>query len=765
MTRLTTLGVIEDTNLKDGRIRYNVRLPDGTHLVVSRRLIVPEPAPFEELPAGTRLLVEHNGSSVIGAVLRERAGSPRTFRPEPAHPPHQDVYKTHEVSADTGRGLLSSGTDVPPERPITCPEIAPIFGAGGPVHQLLGERYRPRSGQIEMAEQVRLALQGRRHAVIEAGTGIGKSFAYLVPLIWSDAKAVVSTSNKALMSQLWHKDLPALARIAPKPFSVALLKGRSNYLCALRLRELTLGRSLPGMATDAEVINAGLRRIPSGDVEEMNLPSALRQRCTVDRHACEGRKCREYADCFYERARALAQGADIVVTNHALLAYNSLQHENKILPVRPVLVIDEAHELESYAVEALSFRIDRRTLGGIIHHKLARDAVDDALRQQATEANDLFFRAMRRQQPSASDVRWALRGEIREGMALWAVLNRLHRKMQGWSVPRELEGKFETLTRHCEEVLSTVHMLAHPEPEDGIRLCELAEDGAQTHEAALFAQYQPLGVSAALQASLFEVWPRVIATSATLSVNDDLGWFLRRTGASATARQPIVRQIRSPFDYPAQVLVYSPRNHGLRPEYQGDAAKAYLEHLTGEVKRLVEASRGRAFVLCTSRVRAQQLHDRLSPALPYLCLCQAPGASRQVLVERFRTDGHAVLFGTRSFWEGVDIPGDALSLVILDKIPFLPVGDPLLERQKQQVAARGGDWFAELQLGQAILTLRQGAGRLVRAENDRGVIALLDARVHETAYGTRILSALPNGRHTDSFEEVRVFFSGTGGTK
>ena len=401
MTRQTDPGIIESTNLKDGRVRYNVRLPDGTVLVVSRRLIVPEPA--KELPAGTRLLVEHSGASVIGALMADRT-SRQTLDPVSVRPPQpqQETYHAHVVAADQTSGNLTlawgegeelsatvspgrriwehlrPGTEilvarsansagkvtyrlrlppgapgeqppavvgrhahmaheepppaqhlVPPpvdpfdqmsgpppaaepdlalDRPIACPEMGPIFGDGGPVNRLLGERYSPRPGQIQMAEQIGTLLQTPGHAVIEAGTGIGKSFAYLVPIIWSGANAIVSTSNKALMSQLWRKDLPALAKIAPRPFKAALLKGRSNYLCVRRLEELPRNRHLPGMGGDLETIEAGLRRAPSGDCEEMGLSQSLTRRFTVDHRACEGIKCPRYADCFTSAPRPSPRG-------------------------------------------------------------------------------------------------------------------------------------------------------------------------------------------------------------------------------------------------------------------------------------------------------------------------------------------------------------------------------------------------------------------------------------------------------------------------
>ena len=243
-------------------------------------------------------------------------------------------------------------------------------------------------------------------------------------------------------------------------------------------------------------------------------------------------------------------------------------------------------------------------------------------------------------------------------------------------------------------------------------------------------------MQARLQSDIFEAWPRVVCTSATLALGSDLGWFQRQIGAVSEKRPTALVRIPSPFDYKSHVLIYTPP--GLVPLYEGAAEERYLQKLAAEVRRLIEASRGRAFVLCTSKRRAGQLYEAVAPGLPYLCLRQDGKTSRRELLERFQADGRAVLFATRSFWEGVDVPGEALSLVILDKIPFLPQDDPVLKRQEKLIADRQGNPFSELQLSHAILTLRQGAGRLVRTEDDRGVIALLDSRILEKSYGQKI---------------------------
>lgn len=651
-----------------------------------------------------------------------------------------------------------------PERPIICPEMESVFGAGGAVSQSLGDRYRPREGQLLMANLVRAALQERHHAVIEAGTGIGKSFAYLVPVIWSGARAVVSTSNKALMSQLWRKDLPALAKITPRPFKAALLKGRSNYLCVRRLDELAGQRRLPGMGVELERVEAALRRVQSGDVEEMGLTPGQAQRFTVDHHTCEGGKCPRFSDCYYERAKAVALAADIIVTNHALLCFSLLRNDNKLLPIRPVLIIDEAHELESYAINALTQLLEYETLVAVVNHPLTAGAADNESRQQAMECNHGLFQELLAQRPDRWSQRWALHGELQQGLALTKWLNAIRGKVALHEVGKEEQGQRDSLVLFADELLATVRALSSPEPEAAVRYCDLPEETNVLTRAAdkLQAQCRPLEVAADLKRTLFDAWPRVICTSATMSIDRDLGWFLRRVGLptepSGLNRTALsVQSIRSPFDYRNHVLLYTP--HGLAPVYGAGEAQ-YVERLTAEVRRLVEVSRGRAFVLCTSRKRMLDLYERLAPVLEYPCFCQGKEYTRREMLERFQDSGEAVLFGTRSFWEGVDIPGEALSLVILDKLPFLPHNDPVLQRQEQLIAARGGNPFEELQVSHAALTLRQGAGRLIRTETDRGVIAVLDSRIAtNTNYGPKIIRSLPGGMQTMRFESVQAFFA------
>jgi ATP-dependent DNA helicase DinG len=645
-------------------------------------------------------------------------------------------------------------------RPIQCPPVADVFKDGGPLAQLLGTRYRARQGQVQMARRMRDVLQQRRHGVVEAGTGIGKSFAYLIPILWAGTPAVVSTSNKGLMNQLWEKDIPMLKQIAPRPFKAALLKGRSNYVCAMRLDAFREQPGLPHLDETLSTLREALERVPSGDMGRMHLPPELVARLTVGSRECRGVQCKHYQQCYYERAKRRAVQADLVVTNHAMLCTNVLLAENHILPIRSVLVIDEAHQLAHYAVEALTLALDRDHFWGLMNDPVVREATgDDGSLIEIRENYEALFREVARQRPDGRSVRWAIQGELQAGLGLADTLQRLSRALAHTNAADEADREMAVL--QSEELAAVAQALAEPEPDTHIRLCELGERAASRAVDGYDLSYRPLEVGKPLRTYLFDEWPRVICTSATLGVNDDLGWFRRKVGLFETedAAPVITATIPSPFNYREQMLIYTPRR--LTPVYnpqQQAFTQTYVDALTGEVRRLLEASGGRALMLCTSRRRMQQLYDTLAPELQDRYPCYVQGAmSQPALVSRFKRDGNAILFATRGFWEGLDIPGKALAMVILDKVPFVPFNDPVIRKREAQIKARGGNPFYEIQLGSAILNLRQGSGRLIRSETDRGVIALLDGRLLQKRYGQQILRSLPPGTRTTEFEDVAAF--------
>jgi Rad3-related DNA helicase len=639
-------------------------------------------------------------------------------------------------------------------------DIALLFAPWGPVAELLGEGYRPRRGQALMARLVKRALDRGSHALIEAGTGSGKSYAYLIPLIWAGRKAFISTANKTLQTQLWEKDLPALRKIAPRPFSAALLKGRSNYVCLLKLSEVSRQPQLltiddqPSMS----ILMERLGEVPSGDTETLRLYGDLKDRVVAGRHDCAGYQCPFFHNCYYEQAKAQAEEADIVVLNHALLAYN-LALEQPILSERDIIVVDEAHELERYVVNALRLSLEYTTVPGLINDPVMTRHANERLRGQAVQSNHELFRQLSQVGESVQERRWTMEGELQPAMALVGHLQALHRQLQRAYPPVKGEEENEENARHqatlewTAQLINEITQLAQVAPDDHVRYCESwSGDTSGARLDDLLLQREPLDVAEFLREKLFETTRAVIGTSATLTVNRRFDYFRRQLGVPDGV---IERSIASPFDFPKQALLYTPT--GLTPQY-GDGETAYTEQLADEVERLVHASRGRAFVLCTSVWRMRYLYDTLWPRLPFNCLRQGL-ASRADLLEEFKSDPDgAVLFATRSFWEGVDVPGAALSMVIIDKLPFAPYRDPVYQRREQRLREAGGNPFLEISLPEATLTLKQGVGRLIRAETDRGVMAILDSRIITARYGAKMIDSLPPARRTTHFDDVATFF-------
>ena len=642
------------------------------------------------------------------------------------------------------------------EEHIRVPDVTPAFAGDGPVALALGNRYHYRAGQVEMAQLVRQALLEGQPALIEAGTGCGKSFAYLIPVIASGARAFVSTANKTLQTQLWEKDIPTLQRVCPQPFTAALLKGRLNYVCHLMLDEARQQLALPGLEDDLADLMKRLQEVPSGDVEDLRLSRRLRDVVTAGQDDCLGNKCPHAVRCYYEQAKLGAEKADIVVVNHALLAFNLAL---PFLSPRPAVVVDEAHELERYVVNALRLEMRYGTVPKFINDNVVLRHAPDALRGQAVSLNHQLFGTLTHK-PSEHERRWAVPGELQEGLALADRLNKIYKALlyaYSPAVDGDEDGaenaRHQKVMEWAAQLADHVRELAEPPPPNHVRYCE--EQMGQTGPASIALYREPLQVADFLRDTLFEPVKRVVCTGATLTTAGHFCYFRRQTGAPSEGA--IERTVDSPFDYPNQALLYTP--NGLEPQY-GAGEEEYVLNLGREIWRLIQASRGRAFVLCTSTRRMNGLYDLVSPHLDYNCYCQGNGLSRAELLDLFQNDATgAVLFATRSFWGGVDVPGSALSLVIIDKLPFSPHRDPVVQYRQQLIRDRGGNPFYEMTLPEAILALKQGVGRLIRTETDRGVIAILDSRINTKRYGQQIVASLPRARRTRRIADVRAFFA------
>jgi ATP-dependent DNA helicase DinG len=458
--------------------------------------------------------------------------------------------------------------------------------------------------------------------------------------------------------------------------------------------------------------------------------------------------------CYYELAKVQADEADIVVVNHALLAFSLIR---PILSPRPVVVVDEAHELERYVVNALRLGLEYATVPGFINDEVIVRHVNEKLRGQAVQVNHRMFDFLK---SGGDGRRWAVRDKLEQGMALVAHINAIRRELvrtyppvRGADESNEENARHRTAIEWAEELAKEIRALAEAPPPDQVRYGE-GQPGKSGLESIVLYQ-EPIQVADFLREALFEPVKRVICTGAALTVDKDFFYFCRQTGAPQDAA--IERVVDSPFDYPNQALLYTP--NGLEPRY-GQGEKEYVLNLGREIWRLIQASRGRAFVLCTSTRRMNELYELVSPHLEYTCYCQGNGLSRAELLDRFQNDASgAVLFATKSFWEGVDIPGPALSLVIIDKLPFAPYRDPVVQYRQQLIRDRGGDPFNEMSLPEAILALKQGVGRLIRSETDRGVMAILDSRINTKQYGQKIVASLPRARRTRQIKDVRQFFA------
>ncbi len=633
---------------------------------------------------------------------------------------------------------------------MTTP-VAAAFAAGGALERGL-EGFAPRPEQRALAEAIEAALGGPGTLVAEAGTGIGKTFAYLVPILLAGRRAIVSTGTRTLQDQLFKRDLPRLLDALDCHPRVALLKGRGNYLCLHRFELTRLGGELksPALLARLEQIRewAGVTRI--GELAEIALADAspLRPLITSSVDNCLGGDCPRYADCFLVKARRRAQDADLVVVNHHLLfADLALKQEGfgELLPPAEAVVVDEAHQVPDIASRFFGRRLSGRQLTDLAQDVRREAAEVTGALAQVVEPSQVLETAVARLnlaiEPHPERGSWE---RARVSPAVGAALAALTRALTGLdellATLAERSAGLESCWARARQRLAALAELTAPDVDGVVRWYEKTRRSFTVHAS-------PLSVAEAMSALRDGIAPCWIFTSATLSVGGRFDLFLSQLGIedAETVSLP------SPFDYRRNALAYLPPGIPL-PEHP-----EFVARMLDRVLPVLEYSGGRAFLLFTShrnlRLAAEQLAARTE--LPLLIQGEMP---RHRLLEEFRRSGNGVLLGAASFWQGVDVAGAALSCVVIDKLPFAPPDDPLLEARLKQIRASGGNPFFDYQLPAAVLALKQGVGRLIRDYADRGVLVLCDPRLESKPYGRVFLDSLPEMEVTRELRDVARFF-------
>ncbi len=632
--------------------------------------------------------------------------------------------------------------------------MAEVFGPGGLLEKC-HPGYEFRRSQLEMAEILEEAFVGKHHAIVEAGTGTGKTLAYLIPAIRSGRRVVVSTATKSLQEQLFSKDVPFLRKHFAPELNVAVMKGRGNFLCRQKVHQMEGQPLLKGMD---EVdwfaqIRDWAKLTETGDRAELDfLPddSELWQRLDARRETCTGQKCPEFNRCFITWMHQRAASADIIIVNHHLFfADLALRQDDfgSILPEYSAVVFDEAHEIEDVASDYFG-----RQISNYRFEELVRDA-EQALRLTRLASPPLLKRIARLRERGRSffEAFPAREGRFAFDQAQRASFLEQNRETYDdlAAAVKALETEIAALPTKPDELVA----LARRGFELRGELTFLFESNERNYvywferrNKGVFLAATPIDVSGILRERLFEQFDTAVLTSATLAVGGRFDFLKQRLGI-AVARE---RVLPHEFDFKRQALLYIPAT---MPDVR-DAR--FAPAAADEIVRLLEITRGRAFCLFTSYAQMNEVHGRVRGQVDFPLLVQGT-APRSALLERFRTTPGAVLFATASFWQGVDVPGEQLSCVIIDRLPFAVPSDPVVAARVRALQEDGRNAFAEYQVPEAVLALKQGFGRLIRSKTDRGLLAILDNRILRMQYGKIFLESLPEYTTTQDIAAIERF--------
>lgn len=633
---------------------------------------------------------------------------------------------------------------------MTEHEVAAILGAEGPfAREVPG--FAPREAQQRMAAAVAEAIDERDLLIAEAGTGTGKTFAYLVPALMSGRKVIVSTGTKALQDQLFFRDLPRVRSVLGSRAKVSLLKGRANYLCLHRLdqavREGNPDRKVAGQLSAIRAWSARTRYGDKSEMVEVPEDSALWPRVTSTPENCLGVECAFFDDCHVVKARREAMDADVVVVNHHLLMADlALKQEGfgEILPGADAFILDEAHQIPELAGQFFSQSVSSRQLT-----ELAQDALTEA--QGVTGATSQLLEPVDVVQDLVRRLRLAMDplpergpiGALDRHEAVHALLTELRDVVAALA---DLLAGLGERSRGLANVHERAQMLS-------LRLDRIAEEHSvsdvrwyETWPRGFALHATPLDLSAPLRAMRMSTDAAWIHTSATLSIAGDFQHFARQLGIE----DPRTLHVESPFDYGRQALAYLPKD---LPE---PAARDYTDKVVAAIRPILDASDGRAFLLFTSHRALRRAAELMEGRVPWPLFVQGT-APRHRLLEEFRQSGRGVLLGAASFWEGVDVAGDALGVVVIDKLPFAMPDDPVLQARLEALEAAGINPFMGWQVPTAVIALKQGVGRLIRDVHDRGVLVLCDPRLSSKGYGRLFLASLPPMPRTRELAEAVAF--------
>jgi ATP-dependent DNA helicase DinG len=648
-----------------------------------------------------------------------------------------------------------------------------IFGRNGLIARHHPD-YEYRAGQLAMAQAVAEALDQRRHLLVEAGTGIGKTLAYLVPAIATGRRVIVSTGTKNLQEQIFYKDIPFLQSILPRKFKATYLKGRSNYVCLNRLKRAEASPVLEGLEEMDyfDLVNKWAYRSQTGDRAELTeLPEKVSFWRHIDARSdiCIGQKCPSFDPCFITKARQTALESDVVIVNHALFFADLALRDKEwgqVLPDYSAVIFDEAHQIEdiaaqyfgagvsSYQIEDMLGDVSRLTLTDVD----ASREVSKASARVSTMADNFWMSFSGVDARSSvmtfdGEGRFVLRPDLfvrkrRDGefeptaageryTNLKAALQRLKGALQ---VVKGAPPEMEATLRRVEQILFDLEFIVGADD-------ELFVYWAERRGRGVFLQATPIDASGILNDRLFSHVETVVLTSATLTSAGSFDFIRSRLGVER-AEELIAG---SNYDYREQSLLYLP------PKMPDPRDAGFQHAAAGEIVKILNASRGRAFVLCTSYSQMEALREMVEFKIDFPILMQGEG-SRSGILDKFRSTPNAVLFATSSFWQGVDVRGEALSCVIIDKLPFAVPSDPVIGARQRYIDNHGGNSFNSYSVPAAIIALKQGLGRLIRSATDRGVLSILDPRIVTKGYGQQFLKSLPPSRITRKIEDVESFF-------